>query len=236
MFFLGVYTVASKNGTANGTTNRLANVEERQGVSIPAPLIYRLQLPIRGISPLLMCRFDEKVKEEMEAKGSGKARNKKVLQKDPEAEFNAARWISTEGWDGIHAGGFRAALISAARSVDGLTMTALKQAIFIIANGYAADGTPLVRINKPAGITSPWPQLDTRMCRTTTGVPYPRHRPLYWPWGALLTLEVSGAILTESSAANLVAIAGRFCGVGEWRPTSKQSFTGDFGRWEIATD
>lgn len=199
-----------------------------QAVVIPRLQILRLRLPIRGITPLIMCRFDEKVRAEMEAKTEGKAKNKKA-PKDPEAEWNAARWVSTEGWDGIHAGGVRAALIDAVRSVDGLTMTAVKQAIFIRADGRAADGTPLVRIHGQA-------ERFSNMCRTTTGVAYPRHRPIYKDWRCVLQLEVNEHILSRDAAVNLVSLAGFTCGLGEWRPTSPKSRTGDNGRFELDLD
>lgn len=161
--------MATKSSAKNGVhkaANRIAGVPAGEpadaGIVIPKLQILRLQLKVRGITPLIMCRFDEKVKREMEERTEGKAKNKKA-PKDPEAEWNAARWVSTEGRDGIHAGGIRASLIDAVRSVDGLTMTAVKQAIFIRADGRSADGTPLVRIHGKA-------ERFSNMCRTTTGV------------------------------------------------------------------
>lgn len=200
----------------------------KKAITIPKLVIHTLKIPVRGITPLLMCRFDEKVKREMEERTEGKAKNKKA-PKDPEKEWNAARHISTKGWDGIHAGGIRAAIIDAARSVDGLTMTELKQCIFIKADGWSQDGTPLVRIHGEA-------EKHSGMCRTTTGVAYPRHRPIYREWSAVITLTINGHILNEEQAVNLVSIAGFTCGVGEWRPTSPKSKTGDMGRFEIVSD
>lgn len=135
-----------------------------------------------------------------------------------------------DGWDGIHAGGIRAAIIDAARSVDGLTMTALKQAIFVRADGLSPEGSPLVRLYGPS------PVKFSNMCRTTTGVAYPRHRPIYHGWEATLTLEINGHILSQEAAVNLVSLAGFTCGLGEWRPTSPKSKTGDYGRFEIVND
>lgn len=199
-----------------------------KSITIPKLLIHTLKIPVVGITPLLMCKFDEKVKRQMEEKTEGKAKNAKQ-PKDPEAEWNAARHISADGWDGIHAGGIRAAIIDAARSVDGLTMTELKQAIFIKADGWSKDGTPLVRIIGA-------PEKHSGMCRTTTGVAYPRHRPIYREWSAVITLTINGHILNEEQAVNLVSIAGFTCGVGEWRPTSPKSKTGDCGRFMIQSE
>jgi len=211
--------------TGNGTSG---SENDPEAVVIPRLKILRLRLVVRGITPLVICRWDDKVKADMEAKTEGKAANKKA-PKDPEAEWNAARHLSTEGWDGVHAGGIRAAIIDAARSVEGLTMTALKQAIFIRADGMCPKGTPLVRIDGK-------PEKFTTMCRTTTGVAYPRHRPIYKKWSLTLNLEVNEHLVSRDAAVNLISLAGFTCGLGEWRPTSPKSRTGDMGRFEIATD
>lgn len=195
------------------------------GVMIPEPKVLHLVLPIRGITPLIVCRMDQKTQNELRAATEGGARNKKEA-KDPEKEWNSARWVSTEGWDGVHAAGIRAAIISAARSVDGVTMAALKQGVFVKADGQSAEGVPLVRITGE-------PKCFSNICRTTTGVAYPRHRPKYDEWSMVLNLTINGHILSYAAAANLVALAGAFSGLGEWRPTAPKSMTGDFGRFEI---
>lgn len=231
--------VATKKPSTNGRGTTLPGKPSEPTpvtIQIPKLNILSIRLKVLGITPLIQCRFDEKVKQAMADKTEGKAANKKS-PKDPEAEWNAARWISTEGWDGIHAGGLRAAIIDAARSVDGLTMTELKQAVFVKADGRSKDGSPLVRIYGPK------PEKFSNMCRTTTGVAYPRHRPMYkvgdeWNegWGMILQLELNAHILSQEAAVNLVSLAGFTCGVGEWRPTSPKSKTGDNGRFKIIGD
>lgn len=216
---------AKANGRLGGGADLLPGAPAPEVVSIPKLSILRLSLPIKGITPLIVCRFDEKVKAEMEARTEGKAKNRKA-PKDPDAEFNAARWISTDGWDGVHAGGLRAAIIDAARSVEGITMTALKQAVFVRADGYSKDGAPLVRIFGEC-------EKFSNMCRTTTGVAYPRHRPMYREWSAVLNIEINEHLLSRDAAVNLVSLAGWTCGIGEWRPTSPKSRTGDHGRFAI---
>lgn len=238
---LGGFEMAVKNRVHAGANGRAtmkdivtevkkAKEKEPGGkrINIPKLEILHLQIEVRGITPLLICKFDEKVKREMEEKTEGKAKNAKA-PKDPEAEWNAARHVSEDGkWDGIHAGGIRAAMIDAARLVDGLTMTELKQMIFVEPDGYGKDGSPLVRINGVA-------EKHSGMCRTTTGVSYPRHRPIYREWSATIRISAAGGVLTAEQVVNLLSIAGFTCGVGEWRPTSPKSKTGSMGRWEVVT-
>jgi hypothetical protein len=210
----------------NGKASSVSHGEEPQAtISIPKLHVHQLKIKIVGITPLVMCKFDEKVRHELEAKTEGRAANRKA-PKDPEREWNAARWISTEGWDGIHAGGIRGAIIDAARSVEGLTMTALKQAVFVVADGRSEDGAPLIRIYGE-------PVKFSAMCRTTTGVAYPRHRPMYNPWSAVVRLEINSHLLSVEAAVNLISLAGWSCGLGEWRPTSPKSKTGDQGRFKV---
>jgi len=237
-------TTKATNGKANGRlTKDLAELLPTEGaapasklakgaakvISIPKLNIIQLSVPVRGITPLLICKFDQKVQQEMQDRTEGKAKNRKA-PKDPEAEWNAARHIAARsrdgraGWDGIHAGGIRAAMIDAARVVDGVTMTELKQMLFVKADGWSAEGAPLVKIEGAA-------RKHTAMCRTTTGVAYPRHRPMYDEWSATIRLQVVG--ISEEEAVNLLSIAGFTCGVGEWRPTSPKSKTGDCGRFEV---
>lgn len=200
-----------------------------QAIVIPKPKIITLSVRIRGTAPLMICRMDEKTQDAIGSKMEGKAQNKKE-SKNFDAEYKAARYVSTEGWDGVNAVSFRAAMISAARNVEGLTMTALKQAVFVEADGYCPTGTPLIRILKAKA------EKHTGPCRTTTGVTYLRARPLYRDWECVLRLRLNGSLLSAEAALNLLSHAGAWCGVGEWRPTANKSMTGQFGTWEIVSE
>lgn len=224
-----VQTKASGNGVpaTEGVTNRISPI---QTVVISKPIVHRFQVELIGITPLLMCRMSEKVGKAI--RNSGKERQGKAKKKEerdpPEVQMNDARHISVEGWDGIHCGSFRGAMIDAARSVEEITMVELKQAIFVKADGFGAEtGEPLVRIDGDG------PKIYSNICRNSAGTALPRHRPIYMEWGAILNLEINGAILSVESAMNLLAIAGQFCGIGEWRPSAPKSKTGDFGRFVI---
>jgi hypothetical protein len=223
---------------ANGSASRLpaADAEKAKKLAeevdkilvVPKPVIYRLKFRIRGITPLVICRFDEKAKQQIAESGTAGADNNKKKSKspkDPMKEFNAGRHVSREGWDGFHAGGLRAAMIGAARMTK-LTMVTMKMGIFVVADGFDSNRIPLVRID---GKAEPF----TAMCRTSTGQPYPRTRPLYEPWEATVHLTINGLLLNPDQAANLLQLAGLWGGIGEHRPTAPESLTGDNGRFEI---
>ncbi len=201
---------------------------------IPKPEVHLLRVRIRGISPLLICRMSAKAVNQIKESGDAKKGKPKstAARATPDEQFNDARHISSEGWDGIHCGAFRGAMIEAARSIQGVTMAGLKQAIFVHADGYGCEtNDPLVRI-----ICEDGPVRFDNICRTATKQPIPRSRPMYREWGALVTFEVNASILDPQSAINLLGFAGRFCGVGEWRPSSKENLTGEMGRFMIVAD
>lgn len=189
-------------------------------ITITAPKIETFQIPIRGVSPLIINKFSAKARAAMMAtqEAGSTAKSKKQREpKDFDRVGNDARHISQEGWDGIHAAAFRNAAISACRAA-GFVMTKAKLAIFIEPDGFDADDkTPLVRI------TEGEPEIIVSPCRNQTGVIDLRPRPTYFPWAATLTVSHDADILSQTDVANLIARVGCQVGIGEGRPDSKQS-------------
>ena len=75
-----------------------------------------------------MHRFSKKIKEQMKQKmETGKAASSKKNReaKLTDDSFHESRYISKDGWDGIHASAMRCAMISACRLV-GYKMTLAK--------------------------------------------------------------------------------------------------------------
>ena len=96
-------------------------------ITIEPPNFQSVTLRIEGSSPLLLHKFSEKMRKQIEEKQTAKDKaTKKREPKDYVAEFNATRYISAKGWDGLPAGAIRAAMIAACRTVDGLPMTKAK--------------------------------------------------------------------------------------------------------------
>lgn len=202
------------------------------GLSIPAPDIRGVRIPIIGAAPLMTNKFSAKAQQIMrDAQEAGSsAKSKKTREaKDFEACFNGARHISTEGWDGIHAAAFRNALISACRTC-GFTMTKAKLAAFTVPDGFDRDdNTPLVKITKGE------PSMDVSNVRNQSGVADLRARPLYFPWEAVVTLRYDNGILTLQDVVNLMARVGYQVGIGEGRPDSKQSAGLGYGLFTIGS-
>lgn len=209
----------------------LAQTTEQQRIAIPAPDLRTLHVRIEGTAPLLIARFSEKAKLAMRQKMEAGSRAKKGAAKDPRdfvADFNGARHISMEGWDGIAAPAFRAAMISACRLV-GFKMTIAKMSVFVLHDGIdRVDGVPLVRI------IGGEPEMSEMMTRNATGVVDIRVRPMWREWGAVLRLRYDAAQFSEGDVYNLLLRAGAQVGVGEGRPDSKSSAGMGYGTFTIA--
>lgn len=205
--------------------------KEKVRIEITPPNFQILPVRVEGESPLMLHKFSEKMRKQIEAKQTATdATRSKRAPKDYAAEFNAARYLARGGnWDGIPAGAFRAAMIAACRRVEGLPMTVAKGAFFIIADGRdETDGTPLIRIEGKA-------VHDTRPVRLESGVADMRNRPRYDTWACNLKIQFDADLLSANDVANLLARAGSTVGVGELRPQGPNSFGGDFGTWRVTS-
>ncbi len=201
-------------------------------ITIKAPDMRILVVRLIGDAPLMIHNFSAKATEEMVAKqaaGSTSRKGKAREAKSPDAVCDAARHISTEGWDGISAGAFRNAMISACR-VAGFKMTLAKLSLFVIADGYDKNtGTPLVRIN------GTW-ERNTMPARNATGVIDIRHRPMWREWSMDLRVRYDADQFTATDVMNLLQRVGMQVGVGEGRPDSKMSAGIGLGTFRLATE
>lgn len=221
-------SVPSTNGKHVNRVADMVPVETNASASIfiPKPEILEIETRVRGLTPLMIAKFSQKAITEIEESYAGKPKNKKK-EYDPKTESDLLRHISTEGWDGFHAASIRGAMISACRNVKTAKMTEMKQAIFVIADGADEKGTPLIQIDcKDRGIHNG----TVRLANGTAAV---RNRPIYPTWSANIRIQVFAGLLSSESALNLLALAGRFCGIGEYRPSSPDCTTGSFGTFEI---
>lgn len=215
--------------TSNGHVNRIAEAMDDQAptIVIPQPKIRTVQVPIVGTTPLLMHKWSEKAIEMMRRKQGKKASQPKEA-KDPEADFNGARYISSEGWDGVQAVAFKAAMVGACRQTDkAISMTLAQRLFFVVPDGMDDRDNGLVRIVGE-------PRMHEAMVRVGMGVADIRYRPIYMPWSATLTIRFNAGVISEDQLFNLVQLAGLCEGVGEWRPSAPKSATGTFGCWDLS--
>jgi hypothetical protein len=179
-----------------------------------------LQVPIIGTSPLIVHRFSEKAKRQMLDATQGRKTPKEP--KDPEAEYEAARYLLKDGQgDGFPAIAFKKATVGASRFYGkDVPMTILRQCLFFKGEP-GKDGVGLFPIDGK-------PEMREDVVTVGRGSDL-RYRPEFKEWATTLEVTYVLSSLTRNSVLSLIDAGGMGVGVGEWRPEKG----GDFGTYTI---
>jgi hypothetical protein len=154
------------------------------------------------MSELVMHAWSEKAKKAMLDKQMGKAAQKRSV-KDPQQDYEEAFYRLPDGRPCFPSIAFKAAIVSAARQVDGLPMTFLRGALHIDGEFVPIEGEPRMR-------------EDT--VRVGQGTADLRYRPGFPEWSATLPIRLNRRALTLEQLLALIDQAGFSVGVGEFRP------------------
>lgn len=194
---------------------------------ISAPKFGTVTFLIEGTAPLVVERFSKKAELMAKMAEGSSAKNKKDRSaRDYDKEAEDARYRASEGWEGMNAAAFRAAMISACRLV-GFKMTLAKLSTFIEADGFdKLDGVPLVRIFGES-------HTYTAHTRNATGVVDVRSRPMYRNWAAKLNIRYDMDQFKMVDVLNLISRVGMQVGIGAGRPDSKASAGCGFGLFRV---
>ncbi len=202
-------------------------VASKEQVIVIKPLnTETIQVPIVGLSELIVNRFSEKAKMQMAELQKGKKQIKlKREARDPEQEFLNAQYVLEDGRHCFRADGFKWAIVNSVRFIDNLTMTLARQLFFVVGIESPKYGMQLVPIES----TKPRMRTDTvRLQGKTTDL---RYRPGYFPWRAVLEIKFNADMITAEGIYNLVNYSGQV-GIGEHRPEKG----GQFGMFELDLD
>jgi hypothetical protein len=180
-----------------------------------------IEVPIRGVTPLIVHRFDEKARQMMLDAQMQKTKVRKAA-KDPESDYNRSRYIIDAERDGFPAAGFKQAMVTAVSHFDNLTKVLAKQSVFV----YGVGPEQLVPIVGQRSMRE-----DT--VRVGMGTADIRFRAQYTDWSAVLTIRYVTSSLTANSILALIDAAG-LGGVGEWRASAPKSSSGSYGMFEVA--
>lgn len=186
-------------------------------LELPPIEIKIMKARVIGDSPLITHAWSEKVKRQMAEKQAGRAANKKEA-KDPQADFESAMYRTPAGGYAVPAVSFKAAMVAAARQVEGITMTYLRSTFHV-----EGDLIPL-QLSGPPG-------MREDMVRVGMGTADIRYRPEYWPWAADITIRYNSRAINPEQLTHLLNIAGFGVGIGEWRP--EKANTGQFGLFHV---
>lgn len=201
-----------------------------KAIVISRPDMQTVTLGIRGTSPMVQNKFGTDALNKMmetQMEGSTAKKGKKRDPKDFDALYRAAMHVSIDEWHGIPAATFRNAMVSACR-VCGFQMTKAKLSVFVEADGYAPDGTPLVRI------THGEPHPFDAVVRNANGVADIRRRPMFDPgWEAIVRVTYDRGMFKPDDVYNLMMRVGMQVGIGEGRHDSKASTGMGWGSFEL---
>lgn len=181
-----------------------------------------IEIDVEGASPLIPHKWSEKALRMMRESQSGAKARAKHTAKVPLEDAEASLYRLADGRPGMPATAFKASMVGAARLFQGVTMTALKAAVFV----YGEGSDQLVPIFGEMAMREDTP-------RNATGVADLRYRYSFWPWKATIQVEFLTALIDKDSVVALLDAAGNG-GIGDWRPSAPKSLTGTFGRFRVA--
>lgn len=187
-------------------------------IELPEFKIRKIEVPIVGISPLIVHKFSQKVIDTIEAKLQGKAKNAKHSIRIPEAEFEAAKHVSAEGWEGFRADGIKQCIVRGAKAT-GLVMTDVRAAVFVEPD---CKKTNLFRIIGKSNL-----RVDP--VRVGMGGADLRYRPEYQEWSAKLSITFNEGLISKEQLIQAIYAGGYGTGIGEWRPEKG----GNYGRFTV---
>lgn len=184
---------------------------EEKRIEIPATEFKYAKVTLVGESPLLVNRFDEKSKREIEEKAMKKARLKKDFG-TPEEQFKTTLYPVPGKKDtfGIPVSGVKNCAVSACRFVDGIPMTIAKGSFHIVDD---IGGLLPLKASKP--------EIDARIVRVGTfgnKKPCTRYRARFDKWEVSFTVKYNSRTISAEQLLNLYEHAGFAVGLCEYRP------------------
>lgn len=214
-------------------------------VVIPKPNIQEMEVIIEGSSPLIYHKWSEKAKAMIRDKQAKKASSQTREVRNPEEEYINSFYYTSDGFIAFPALSIKQAIVGSARNIDGIAMTELRGAIFVVGD---QDGMIPVLVNgeqvKPSktnfdgqfgenifGVDTEIPQIEMRedMVRVGMGSADLRYRGQVKNWSMRFVVRFNAGKLSAEQVMNLLQFAGFSCGLGEWRPERD----GTYGTFEL---
>lgn len=178
-------------------------------IKIPAIETKLARITIVGDTPLLVCKFSEKAKNEIDEKHQKKAKKAKEARQ-PLEEFKASLYTLGKNKYGIPAAGLKHCAVSACRFIEGVPMTIAKGAFHVL-----EDGNGLIEIK------SPGPVMDERIVRIGNfgnKKPMTRYRGRFDKWEITFQIRYNSRVISPEQLLNLYENAGFAVGLCEYRP------------------
>jgi|TARA_R100001132_G_C3270061_1_gene92245 hypothetical protein len=186
-------------------------------IVIPDFNLQTVVFPIIGTNRLVMHKFSEKARKEIEDKQQKKGTSLKAKGKrDPQAEYEACIHYCDDGTPGFPGGGFKKSLVRAAQGLD-MKMTEARSMFQVVDELVQIEGEH---------------QMRTDMVRLNGKVADVRYRAEFPKWKAKLRIRFNPTRISVDQLATIVRLAGFSVGVGEYRPERD----GSWGTFDIEGD
>ncbi len=186
--------------------------------------VQKVSVKIKGLSPLIMHRWDEKAKQQMLDKQMKKTVKKEA--KDPKAQYESSIYKLDDGRLGFPSDAFKAAMVRGADLLGGKTigmaMNRMRMGFFVHGEYGTKDDRDLVPISGKISMREDMVRLNG----TTSDI---RYRGQIQNWSAEIKISYNGSVVSFDQLVNMLNVAGYGVGVGEWRPERN----GMFGRFEV---
>jgi len=192
-----------------------------------------LEIPITGVTPLIVNRFGPKIREEIRRIEAG---GKKIkMPRDPLAEYEDAfyriKGSDLDGEFGFPLTAFKSCTVSACRFYDrSVSMQAVKQYLWFEPEYYDEDGVALV----PLQYDDNSPRMREDPVRVRNGGTTLRYRPEFTGWSTTVRVRYVMSSINMDSVLELMNAGGLNVGVGEWRPEKGTGGnSGTNGCWQV---
>ncbi len=193
---------------------------ELQTILLPQQVRRRYLVGIIGETPLIAHRFGEDAKEAIRLAQSGEAKLKRG-PRNPEREFEQARYRLPDGGDGFPAAGLKKAMTIAGMREAGEKKAELRGRISITAE--------LLHIETP---NPPEMRVDNVKLSGIGHVASLAYRPAYWPWRMTVPFSFNAQTMSIAQLLNILEQTGSSVSIGDWRVDCD----GIFGQFRVDFD
>lgn len=190
-------------------------------VSIAPIKIATMELPIIGVTSLLMEKMSEGIRQQLVNLVTGQGKEKKKAR-DLAQEVKDKIHQDDKGNVGFPAGGFKKAMVEASVYLDGSNKKLSKGSFFVIGN-LQGD---LVGIKFKKMVTNRAVGRDSGINRAPREI----WRPEFQDWSATLHIRYNASQISPQQIVEIAKLAGFHIGVGSWNP----QHGGNFGTFEVA--
>ena len=188
-----------------------------------------LEVPIRGVTPLIVNHLGEKTRREMADIEAGI--KKPRGPRDPVGEYEESFYRLTDGRYGFPLTAFKSCTVSACRFYGrSVSMQAVKQYLWFEPEYYDDEGIALV----PLEYDENSPRMRCDPVRLRNGGTTLRYRPEFTNWSTVVKVRYVKSSINMDSVLELMNAGGLDVGVGEWRPSKGTGGnSGTNGCWQV---